>query len=205
MNLDMLKKDLVRFSRMLAEKKLVVSSGGNISFIYDDKVYITSTGVALDEISEDDLAVLDLNGRVINDLKPSKEAGMHIEIYKKKDVRAIIHAHPFYSTILASHRKIKESKDIPHFTPGYTVKVGMIGLVGYYRPGSKELSEAVSKEILLYNGVLLKNHGVIVAADNFRKAFNLIEDIEVNARMFLEYGNIMEPLNYDEVEFLLGK
>jgi len=202
MSLEKLKNELVKYSRMLADKKLVVSSGGNISFIFDERIYITPTGVALDEVEEESLAVLDLEGNPLNNLKPSKEVGMHLEIYKKRDIRVIIHAHPFYSTVMASHRDIKSGKDIPFYTPGYIVKVGPVGLVGYYPPGSQELSAAVCQEIVHYEGVLMRNHGLIVVGKDFRSAFNLIEDIEVNARMFLEYGDVMEPLTPEVVKSL---
>ena len=205
MRLEEAKKELVKYSRMLAEKNLVVSSGGNISFISAGRVYVTATGIALDEITINDLAVLDLAGNLINNLKPSKEAGMHLAIYKKKEVKVIIHAHPFYSTVMASHRDIRSEQDIPCYTPGYVVKVGQLGLIGYYQPGSQELSAAVTWSIAKHQGVIMRNHGVIVAGTDFRQVFNLIEDIEVNARFFLEYGNVMAPLSAKEIKALQSR
>ena len=204
MLLDELKNNLVKYSKILVDKGLVVSSGGNVSFCKNNKMYVTPTGVVLDEIKAHNLACVDLDGNRLNEFKPSKESVMHSSIYKSKDVDVIIHAHPYYTTILASHKNIKKGKDIPLYTPGYAVKVGEVGLVDYYPPGSRELSQAVTEEISNKNAVLMKKHGVIVSADDFRTALNLIEDIELNSRMYVEYNNDIEPLTEKELNELLN-
>lgn len=190
------KRELIKYGEKLVHKGLVASSGGNISFKRDNKIFITPTGVSLDEISFDNLSEIDFeSGKLINNIKPSKETNMHLSIYKRKNIKVIIHAHPFYTSVLASHKKIQSGKDIPYYSPGYAVKVGEVGLVNYFPPGSNKLAEAVDKALINKNAVLLKNHGIVVAENNFRKAFNLIEDIENNARKYLEYGEVINKLN----------
>lgn len=50
-----LKKDLVRFGKMINDRNLVIGPGGNISVRLDDIIYITPSGYGFDEINEEDI------------------------------------------------------------------------------------------------------------------------------------------------------
>ena len=52
---------------------------------------------------------------------------------------------------------------MPAYTPGYAMRVGRIPVVPYYRPGSRELAEAVSGVICRRDSLLLANHGMVAA------------------------------------------
>lgn len=186
-------ENLMKCSEKLYQRGLVVSSGGNISFRLGEKIYITPTGIALDKVNADNLCEVGLNNEIIAG-KPSKEYPMHVAVYNKSNANVIIHAHPFYTTAVSSHKNINSSDDIPSYSPGYLYRVGKIGLVDYFKPGSEELAVAVSKEIAKYRCLLLKNHGIIVAANDFDNAFNLVEEIENNCRLYMNYANVLTPI-----------
>ena len=53
-------------------------------------------------MSEDSLALTDLEGKALSDRKPSSELAMHTLIYRERpDVRAVCHAHPPHGTAFA--------------------------------------------------------------------------------------------------------
>lgn len=93
--------DFIKFGRMLWEAGLVHMTSGNMSVRKGDILYITKTGTRLGDLSYTDITRVNL----VNDVRDkgaSSEVKVHRAIYKNlKDVRAIIHAHPVYTTALS--------------------------------------------------------------------------------------------------------
>lgn len=91
---------------------LVVLTWGNVSGIdrTENLIVIKPSGVDYNEISPDDMVVLDLNGNKIEGkLRPSSDAPTHIELYKTfKDIGGITHTHSNCATIFA-----QACKEIP--------------------------------------------------------------------------------------------
>ncbi len=115
-------------------------------------------------------------------LKPSMEAGMHLSIYKKKkEVAAIIHAHPlFASTFTAIKCKIDTN-----LTAEACAILGEPLLVPYALMGTPDLAKIVAEHILSSDILLLENHGVLTTGENLLQAFDKIEVLENAARMTL--------------------
>lgn len=78
----------------LFSKGLVNGSSGNMSFLDEDKMYITASGSCFGRLSEDDFAILDLDGNILEG-KPSKEYPIHLALYQSNNNQAIIHTHSF--------------------------------------------------------------------------------------------------------------
>ena len=100
-NLNALRKQIIEVGKRTYERGYVASNDGNISAKIDDKrVLITPTGVSKGFMKAEDLAVVDMNGKVINgSKKPSSEVFMHLQVYKDRpDVNSVCHAHPPYAT-----------------------------------------------------------------------------------------------------------
>src|SRR5207245_5662688 len=85
------------------ERSYVVSSDGNVSVQLDDgRVLATPTMTCKGRMTEDLIAVTDLEGRSLNDQRASSELAMHLLIYRERsDVRAVCHAHPPHGTAFA--------------------------------------------------------------------------------------------------------
>lgn len=69
---------------------------------------ITPSGIDYFEMTTEDIVVLDLEGNVVEGTrKPSSEWQMHLINYQKRgeEVRAVVHAHSTFSSILATCRK----------------------------------------------------------------------------------------------------
>ena len=177
------RKEVARFMRRLYKNGLTTTSGGNISLkISNNIIAITPSATDKGSMRWKEVGLLTMKGENLTpDLKPSIESEMHLSIYRKKDVRAIVHAHPtFATTFTAMKNKININLtaeacailEEPHFVP-------------YAVMGSKKLAEIVANNIEISDILLLENHGVLTTGKNLLQAFDKIEVLENAARMTL--------------------
>ena len=91
---------------------MVVFTWGNVSGIDREKglVVIKPSGVDYDVMRAEDMAVTDLDGRVVDGkLKPSSDLATHLEFYKNfKDIGGVVHTHSINAVAWA-----QAGKDIP--------------------------------------------------------------------------------------------
>ncbi|AFN73273.1 L-ribulose-5-phosphate 4-epimerase [Melioribacter roseus P3M-2] len=103
--LENLKRDVFDANLRLVEYNLIISTWGNVSGIDRDKnlVVIKPSGVDYDEMTADDMVVVDMNGNVVEgELKPSSDTPTHIELYKAfPGINGITHSHSTYATVFA--------------------------------------------------------------------------------------------------------
>lgn len=172
-------QDLLIYSKVLYDRRLVHGSGGNTSVRLGDVVWITQTGTVLGELTNGDLSEVGLDGEVLSGGEPSKELGMHLAMYHlRPEVQAIIHVHPThaiaYSTLLT-----EASLDaIPAYTAAFYLRAGRVPVTDYYPSGSHELHDAVARLAPHYHAILLRQHGVIVGAEDMATALGILEEIE---------------------------
>ena len=173
------KNELIEYGRMAGEKNYTPGISGNISIRCDDKVVITSSGVANGYLTIDDFAVVDFDGNLIDGKNPSSERMLHIEYYKKrKDINCVMHVHSPYLTAFASVGIALNEK----ISPEIIYCFGEIPLAKYSIPGSKELVEKTSVYFDDYDVVLMANHGVIIAGKDVKDAFYKLDLCENYAK-----------------------
>ena len=69
--------------------------------------------------------------------------------------------------------------------PDFALLFEKVRLVPYYCPSTKELAQAV-KEIFKTDDVaLLKNHGIILGADNLKNTYYKLESLRAYAQTYL--------------------
>lgn len=112
--LEELKKQVCCANIELSKKQLVISTWGNVSAIDRQKnlVVIKPSGVSYENMSFEDMVVVDLDGNIIEGkLKPSTDLQTHLVLYKNfKKINSIVHTHSFYATAFA-----QAGKKIPCF------------------------------------------------------------------------------------------
>ena len=86
-------QEMAKYGRKLVEHGLVESNFGNISVRAGDRMLITRSGTALDEINGDNVVEVDIRDTSSLDIIASSETVVHREIYRKTSALAIIHAH----------------------------------------------------------------------------------------------------------------
>jgi L-fuculose-phosphate aldolase len=161
-------KELTELGKQMVEKGLVVGPGGNVSGREGDLVYLSPTGYDLDQIKEDEWAVVDLKKeKQLRGLKPTCEVEMHLNIFKARpEVKLVCHAHPATTIGIISAGK----KLIP-FTPDFVALVDKIEYLPFITPAGHELAVAVEAAFKTgVNVVCLRNHGAITIGKTAREA-----------------------------------
>lgn len=95
--LEELKQQVYEANMELPKRKLVTYTWGNVSGIDRETGYfvIKPSGVSYDELTPDDMVVMDLNGQKIEGrYNPSSDTATHLELYKKyPQIGGIVHTH----------------------------------------------------------------------------------------------------------------
>lgn len=187
--------EIIEIAKELFNRQLVTGSTGNISYRENDTVYISNSGTSFRELDEKSFSRINLTTNQIEGI-PSKEYPMHIALYKvNSKYRCIIHTHSLHTTTISCLRNLEcELEGLYRYTPYLKMKTGgKINIVNYHKPGSNDLFNAfqlkVEEEV---NAYLLKNHGLVVAAENVSEAFNLIEEFEQSSQILLKIKQFSE-------------
>ncbi len=181
--IDELKQEIIRYGKLAEEKNLTPGISGNMSARFGDKILITSSGSANGYLSEDDFAVIDFEGNIVEGTKkPSSEKLVHTAFYKmREDVNYILHMHsPFLSSFASAGLALDEpimAENVFYF--------GQIPLAEYGLPSSVDLAEKTSKYFNEYNAVLMANHGFIVGDKTIEDAFYKLVLAESYAQVVL--------------------
>lgn len=180
-----IRKELQHTGKYMMNYGLAWGNAGNISARTEDSRYIiTASGTFLGELEETDLIECSLSGEVLdgNGRKPSKETPMHRAIYENRpEIGAVLHASPFYSTLVASS-KIDIPSNLFVETMYYLEKVER---VPYHHPGSEALGKAVYEKAKSANILLLENHGVLVYDTTVKEARMALQTLEMACRMII--------------------
>lgn len=112
--LKKLKHAVYEANMELPHRGLVTYTWGNVSGIDRERglVVIKPSGVSYDELTPDDLVVLDLDGKVVDGkLNPSSDTKTHLELYKAfPEIGGIVHTHSPYAVGWA-----QTGRDIPAY------------------------------------------------------------------------------------------
>jgi L-fuculose-phosphate aldolase len=176
--------DIVEIGRLVFAKGWVASNDGNISIRLDaERILTTPTGVSKGMMHPDDLVVVDMKGsRISGARERTSEIGMHLAVYSlRPEVRAVVHAHPVFSTGFAAAGRSLEQALLPEVVSG----LGCIPLAAYGLPGTPELVKPMLPLIPCYDAVLMANHGVACWGEDVWKAYFRMETVEHFARISL--------------------
>src|SRR5690625_559971 len=164
-----IKKQLQDVGRYMMSNNLAWGNAGNISArVSKESFLITASGTYMGNLSTDDFVECTFDGQTDStNQKPSKEVPMHTSIYKERpDIHAVLHASPFYSTLIAC-----SNVEIPsELFVASMYYLERIERVPYHHPGSKELGDEVRKKANKANILLLENHGVLVYDRSIQEA-----------------------------------
>ncbi|MDN5320573.1 MAG: L-fuculose-phosphate aldolase [Thermococcaceae archaeon] len=175
------KEMLIRYSRLAHERGLTAAFGGNLSVLFNGKVFIKGTGSVMDELTHGQIAVIDLEGNVLSSIRPSSEWKLHVEVYKRrKDVKAIVHLHPPYSIVASTLL----NEELPIITPEAEIYLKKIPIAEFKPAGSRELAEETAKHLEHYDAVILQNHGIVTVGRSLREAYYKAELVEESAKLW---------------------
>ena len=186
--LEQLKKQVCEANLLLPKHGLVTFTWGNASGIDrgEKLIVIKPSGLSYDDMTADDMVVVDLDGNVIEGRwKPSSDTATHIEIYRAfPECGGIVHTHSSYATSWA-----QAGRDIPCY--GTTHADYFYGDIPCFRCLTKEeIDEAyerntgllivseyrrLGKDPAAVPGCLCKNHGPFTwGKDPFEAVHNAV-------------------------------
>jgi uridine kinase/ribulose-5-phosphate 4-epimerase/fuculose-1-phosphate aldolase len=188
---DLHKGFLMTCRSLSFEYDLIQGAGGNLSYKFDDKIVITSSGHTMSDVSMlNGYSVCNLNGVPIDDTQ--KRPSMEIKLHTQIDNPVVLHTHPIYLNIILCSENSEEI--ISNILKGYDY-------ISYVSPG-EELAVAFSKSPK-NKIVLLENHGLVCCGDTFEEVLDnslkinkLCKDWLVkNTRTFTNYSTIFKTSN----------
>ncbi len=205
-SLKEVKSSIMQIGQMLHNKNMLAACDGNISFRFEDRILITKTGSFNWGLSETDFAVISLNGDVIEGT-PSSEIAMHLAVYNASNglATSVIHAHPVNAIALSIAKPLWQQ--LPNnCISELVIAAGIIPIVPYQRPGSKELADEISKHVPERKMMILSRHGALAWGSSLLEAYFGIERLEHSCEILLKASSIgdLSTLNNMEMAELLA-
>lgn len=160
------KSDMLAAGRRLGEKGMLVAKGGNYSVrIGENRILLTASGFDKAAIDETQISMIDLEGNLIEGLKPALDIRMHLEVYRSMpEIRAIVHSHPPVSTGFAmSNYRVEE-----FLMPEAILDIGVIETTDFAVPTTIEVPQCVGKCIKnnpKVRAMILRGHGVLCLSE----------------------------------------
>ena len=198
------KKEIIKFAKLLNQRKLSALRSGNISLRYKSGFLITPSGKKYSLLKVKDIVFVNLNGKYNKKQKPSSEWRFHQDIYiSKKNAKAIVHSHSTNATALSTH-----NKKIPSFHYMVALAGGSdIKCAKYATYGTRELSKNILKALNNRKACLIANHGQIAFDKNLPDAFELAQEVENLSLQYITALKLGKPkiLSINEMNKVLKK
>lgn len=160
------KKDMINVGKRLAARGLLIGKGGNYSVrIGENRVLLTASGFDKAAINDTQISMIDLEGNVLEGLKPALDIRMHLEVYRNMpEIRAIVHSHPPISTGFAmSNYHVEE-----FMMPEAILDIGGIETTEFAVPTTVEVPQCVGeciKKNPKVRAMILRGHGVLCLSE----------------------------------------
>ena len=193
-----IRKDIIKFSKLLNKTNLSPLRSGNISVRYKNGFLITPSGMRYETLKLKDIVFVDLKGKYNpKKNKPSSEWHFHKDIYlNKKNANSVVHCHSKNALVLSCIRK-----KIPAFHYMVAVAGGVdIKCAKYATYGTSELSKNIIQVLNNRFACLIENHGQVVFSDGIDSAFELAQEVEHLSEQYLECLRIGKPKILTNIE-----
>jgi L-fuculose-phosphate aldolase len=201
---EKVKEDICEIGRRMYAKGFTASNDGNISVrISDDEIWTTPTGVSKGFMTPDMLVRVNSNGEILEgNRNPSSEVKMHLRVYQnRKDIHAVVHAHPPLATAFAVCRMPLDKSYVPEGIVG----LGPVPVTEYATPSTEEVPKSI-EPFLEGNVLLLANHGALTWDIDIFSAYYKMEVVEYLAQLNMNVQAIGKGVELpdSEVEKLIG-
>lgn len=169
------RKALLETAAELYQARILTPTGGNISLRAEpDVIWITPRGLFKGGLREEDLILVDGDGRVRQGRHPpSRETPLHMSIYAARpDVGAIIHSHPPLAITFGLF-------DLPvKPVTADAVLFRNLPVVEFLLPGTPALARRATEALGDEPAALLRNHGAVVVGADLRQAADRTHALE---------------------------
>jgi len=197
------REEIVRACGYLVTRGWVANHDGNASAKSSPQRYLCTPGATHKSvIRPQDLLVTDAAGKQLSGRgKTFSEYALHLAVYRsRKDVRAVIHAHPPFATALGA-----SGRELVTFLPEAVVSLGAkVPLVPLAAPGAAAV-KALEPFLAVHDAVLIAGNGVFAWGDDVEQALlrlELVEHLATIATQAQVWGG-PQPLPQEMVAALL--
>lgn len=200
------RRDVVDYCQKMISSGLVQGTGGNISIFNREQglFAISPSGVDYFKTTPEDVVVMDLKGQIVDGTcKPSSEHALHRIFYTGRgDLDAVVHTHSTYATVLATLREGLPASSYLVAFAGTDVRCGR-----YASFGTQQLAQYTFDAMTDRKAALMANHGLIAGGRNIADAYNIADQIEQCAKVYVLARAIGKPviLDRDEMERMIDR
>jgi L-fuculose-phosphate aldolase len=182
-------QEMAKFGKKLVERDLVESQFGNISVRKGEKMLITKSGSALDEINKDSVVELDIEKPCDLDRIASSETIVHRTIYKNTPALAIIHVHPAFAVIesmlVDTVRIVPINIEGEHFLHEIPIVKGA--------SGSSELADITAQALIGHKGAIISGHGTFAIGKTLDEAYFITALVEQSCKLKYYFDMAKRP------------
>ena len=175
-------EQVLQAAKDMLRRGLTAGTSGNVSGrLDDDKVVITPSSLSYEDMTLDDLVVLDMDGNTVEgERSASSEKWVHLACYRKFDeVASVIHTHPLYATMFACARE-----PIPAVVDEFTLYVGGdVPICDYAMSGTTELGDNAAAMLNDVGTALLASHGMVTVGPSAERTLHQAGVVERAAQI----------------------
>ncbi len=196
--------EVVEYCKKMINAGLTKGTGGNISIFNREKgLYaISPSGMDYYSMQPEDVVVMNLQDEVVDGTRrPSSEWELHSIFYKnREDIDAVVHTHSTYCAVLATNRE-----ELPPSSYLVAFAGPNVRCAPYASFGTPALAKNAYDYMVDRKAVLLANHGLVAGGSSILKAFQVAEEIEFCAEVYVKARSIGTPvlLSEEEMEYML--
>jgi L-fuculose-phosphate aldolase len=196
--LDDQREQVAAASRRLAAEGLVPGTAGNVSARDGDRVAITPTGAQLANLTADTVSVVDLDGNLLDGLRPTSELDLHLGVYRRYDAGAVVHTHAPMATAISC--AVDDELPCVHYQ--MLLLGGAVRIAPYRTFGTRDLAEVVLDALEGRRAALMANHGAIAYADDIDAAMENMLLLEWACSVYWHAAALGKPkvLGKDELQ-----
>ena len=194
------KQQIVRCIRMLERSGIMDYNGHASVRDGEGRMFINIGSCQRSQLTVDDICTIDFDGELIaGNGKPPLEFHLHAGIYKARpDVRAVVHVHPNWSTILTT----AGAPYLPVYAQGSLVYPLPV-LDSPNSINNTEMAKQLTDVLDDRPAALMKAHGAVTTGKSIVDAFVLMTYIEDNAYRQYMAQQIGKPYSFSVEELAL--
>ncbi len=186
-----LKEELIAGAALVARIGLVPLTQGNLSLRdpQSGNILITPHDYPYDQLTVDDVVVLNLDGDVIEGFRePSHESPVHLAVYERRpEALGIVHAEPIYTNVFG----VLHMPIAPLHVSTLIDVGGEVPVMPFAPSGSRQFGYDMLEVMGDKRAVVWANHGMLALGDSLGKAIHCTVMVEISAQLYhlaLQHG-----------------
>ena len=184
-----LREDVAAACRRLAADGVVHATAGNVSAREGDLIAITPTGARLDELTADEVAVVDRSGALVEGpLAPTSELALHVGVVDRFGAGAVVHTHAPFATALSC---VLDELPLVHYE--MLMLGGPVRVAPYATFGTPELAAGCLDALEGRTAALMANHGAVTWGADLAGALAATEVLEWACAVYWRACQIGKP------------